>query len=53
MDFSNGAILVMSVANLVLILRLSFQAGRFTERVDAHEKRLDTLERDGGRWGNR
>ncbi len=51
MDLANGAILVLSSANLVLILRLSYQAGRFTERVDAHEKRIDKLEQTSmERW---
>lgn len=44
MDLQSGTILSISIANLVLVIRLSYQAGRFTERVEAYEKRLDNLE---------
>jgi len=36
---------VVSVSTLALVLNLTFKAGRQSERVDGHEKRLDKLEK--------
>lgn len=39
-----GVIGTVLAANTVLLLRLSYQFGRYTERVDSHEARIVSLE---------
>ena len=34
----------VGITNLILLLRLSFQAGRIVERVNDHGRRIDSIE---------